>query len=112
QTVSEYTVIEAFGERIGDIKLETIEIAKDDLEKDGISIEDIMLSAPQPAAETQKAIDDRVKATQELERKKTDNLIATEEAERKLIGCERKAAAEGIVEQPLNEEGLIQQRME
>lgn len=112
QTVSDYTVIEAFGERIGDIKLETIEIAKEDLEKDGIIIEDIMLSAPQPDAETQKAIDDRVKATQELERKKTDKLIATEEAERKRIEAEGEAEANRVVQESLSEEVLMQQLIE
>lgn len=112
QTVSEYTVIEAFGERIGDIKLETIDVAKADLENDGIIIEDIMLSAPQPDAETQKAIDDRVKATQELERKKTDKLIATEEAERKRIEAEGEAEANRVIQESLSEEVLMQQLIE
>ncbi len=112
QTISEYTVIQAFGERIGDIKLQTIEVAKADLEKDGIIIEDIMLSAPQPDAETQKAIDDRVKATQELERKKTDKLIATEEAERKRIEAEGEAEANRVIQESLSEEVLMQQLIE
>lgn len=109
QTVSNYTVIETFGERIGDIKLETIEIAKADLEKDGIIIEDIMLSAPQPDDETQAAINDRVKATQELERKKTDKQIATEEAERLKIEATGEAEANRIVEETLTEKVLQQQ---
>lgn len=109
QTVSDYTVIETFGERIGEIKAETIEIAKADLEKDGIIVEDVMLSAPTPDEETQKAIDERVRATQELERKKTDKLIATEEAERKKIEAQGEAEANRIVQESLSEEVLQQQ---
>ena len=71
-----------------------------------------MLSAPQPDAETQKAIDDRVKATQELERKKTDKLIATEEAERKRIEAEGEAEANRIIQESLSEEVLMQQLIE
>lgn len=109
QTVSNYTVIETFGERIGDIKLETIDLALADLEKDGIIVEDIMLSAPQPDEETQAAINDRVKATQELERKKTDKQIATEEAERRKIEAQGEAEANRIVEESLTDKVLQQQ---
>lgn len=112
QTVSDYTVIETFGERIGDIKAETIEIAKADLEKDGIIVEDIMLSAPTPDAETQKSVDERVRATQELERKKTDKQIAVEEAERRKIEAEGEAAANRIIEESLTDKVLQQQLIE
>ena len=111
-TVSDYTVIEAFGERIGDIKLEVIELAKADLDKDGIIIEDIMLAAPEPDTETQAAIDDRVRATQELERKITDIEIAKSEAERKRIEAEGEAEANRIIQESLSEEVLQQQLIE
>lgn len=99
-------------ERVSDIKLETIETAKADLEAHGIIVEDIMLSAPQPDEETQKAIDERVKATQELERKKTDKQIASEEAERRKIEAEGEAQANRIVEESLSEKVLQQQLIE
>lgn len=109
QTVSDYTVIETFGERIGDIKTETVDIAKEDLGRYGIIVEDIMLSAPTPDEETQKSVDERVRATQELERKKTDKLIATEEAERKKIEAEGEAEANRIIQESLSDEVLRQQ---
>lgn len=111
-TISDYTVIEAFGEKIGDIKLETIELAKSELDDVGIIIEDIMLSAPEPDAETQAAIDDRVKATQELERKKTDIEIAESEAERKRIEAEGESEANALIQDSLSEEILQQQMIE
>lgn len=112
QTVSDYTVIETFGERIGDIKTETVDIAKEDLGRYGIIVEDIMLSAPSPDEETQKSVDERVRATQELERKKTDKLIATEEAERKKIEAEGEAEANRIIQESLSDEVLRQQLIE
>lgn len=112
QTVANYTVIEVFGERIGDIKAETIELAKADLAQYGIMIEDVMISAPSPDKETQKAIDNRVQATQELERKKTDKAIAAEEAERRKIEAQGEAEANRIVEESLTDKVLQQQLIE
>lgn len=112
QTVAKYTVIEVFGEKIGDIKAETIELAKNDLAQYGILVEDVMISAPSPDKETQSAIDNRVKATQELERKKTDKAIATEEAERRKIEAQGEAEANKIVEESLSDKVLQQKLIE
>lgn len=112
QTVAKYTVIEVFGESIGDVKNETIELAKEDLARYGIIVEDVMLSAPAPDAETQKAIDNRVAANQELERKKTDKAIAAEEAERKKIEAQGESEANRIVEESLTDKVLQQQLIE
>lgn len=112
QTISKFSVIETLGEETGTIKEETLAYIKEDLGEEGFIVEDIVIIAPQPDEETQKAIDDRVKATQELERKKTDKLIATEEAERKKIEATGEAEANQIVEDSLTEKVLQQQLIE
>ena len=76
QSLSKYTVIEAFGVKAGEIKKDTFENLATRLEKEGFIIEDVALSSPEADGATQQAIDERVKANQELERAKTDYAIA------------------------------------
>lgn len=110
QIVSQYTVIETFGEKTGEIKNGTLERLADDLVQIGIIIEDVIVNPPQPDEETQKAIDERVKATQNLERTKTDKEIAKQEAERKVIEAEGEKKANEIRSQSLTPE-IIQEKL-
>ena len=110
QVVSQYTVIETFGEKTGEIKNGTLERLAADLENIGIIIEDVIVNPPQPDEETQKAIDERVKATQNLERTKTDKEIAKQEAERKVIEAEGEKKANEIRSKSLTPE-IIQEKL-
>lgn len=110
--VSQYTVIETLGEKTGEIKTATLEKAKEDLANSGFVVEDIVINAPQPDAETQAAIDDRVKASQELERAEIDLEKSKKEAERLQVQSQGEADANKIIEESLTDKVLQQQLIE
>lgn len=112
QSVSKYSVIDAFGVKTGQIKKDTLDSLNDNLEKQGFVIEDIALSSPKADKNTQKAIDERVKANQELERTKVDKQIAEENAQKKEIEAKGEKKANEIREESLSDEILQQQLIE
>ena len=112
QSVSKYSVIDAFGVKTSEIKKSTLDKLEENLKGQGFIVEDIALSSPNADNNTKKAIDSRVKANQELERKKVDKQIAKEEAERKEIEAKGTKKANEIVEQSLSDELLQKQLIE
>lgn len=101
QGISKFTVIDTYGEKSTDAKVKVQEIFSKDVGELGFVIQDVTVGVPQPDEKTQEAIDLRVKASQELERKNTEVQIAEKEAERKRVEAEgiaqaRIAEAEGI----------------
>lgn len=112
QSVSKYSVIDAFGVKTSEIKKSTLDKLEENLKGQGFIVEDIALSSPKADKNTQKAIDSRVKANQELERKKVDKQIAKEEAERKEIEAKGTKKANEIVEESLSDELLQKQLIE
>ncbi len=112
QSVSKYSVIDAFGVKTGQIKKDTLDSLNDNLEKQGFVIEDIALSSPKADKNTQKAIDERVKANQELERTKVDKEIAKENAKKKEVEAKGEKKANDIRSKSLTDEVLQQQLIE
>ena len=112
QSVSKYSVIDAFGVKTSEIKKSTLDKLEENLKGQGFIVEDIALSSPKADKNTQKAIDRRVKANQELERKQVDKQIAKEEAERKEIEAKGTKKANEIVEESLTDELLQKQLIE
>lgn len=112
QAVSKYSVIDAFGVKTGEIKKDTLDSLNDNLEKQGFVIEDIALSSPKADKNTQKAIDERVKANQELERTKVDKQIAEENAKKKEVEAKGEKKANEIRSKSLTDEVLQQQLIE
>lgn len=112
QAVSKYSVIDAFGVKTGEIKKDTLDSLNDNLEKQGFVIEDIALSSPKADNNTQKAIDERVKANQELERTKVDKQIAEENAKKKEVEAKGEKKANDIRSESLTDEVLQQQLIE
>jgi len=110
QAVSKYSVIDAFGVKTGEIKKSTLEKLEKNLKGQGFIIEDIALSSPKADKNTQKAIDSRVKANQQLEKAKTDKKIAKQEAERKEIEAKGTKKANEIVSSSLDD-NLIKKQM-
>lgn len=94
QGISNFTVIDTYGEKSRDAKVEVQEYFSDDVKKLGFLIQDVTVGVPKPDKKTQEAIDLRVKASQELERKNTEVEIAKKEAERKRVEAEGKAQAQ------------------
>ncbi|ASR76879.1 hypothetical protein SAM1_00070 [Staphylococcus phage SAM1] len=112
QAISKYSVIDAFGVKTGEIKQDTLNKLNDNLEKQGFIIDDIALSSPTADKNTQKAIDERVKANQELERTKVDKQIAEENAKKKEIEAKGEKKANDIRSESLTEEVLQKQLIE
>lgn len=112
QAVSKYSVIDAFGVKTGEIKKDTLERLNENLEKQGFVIEDIALSSPKADKNTQKAIDERVKANQELERTKVDREIAEQNAKKKEVEAKGEKKANEIRESSLSDKILQQQLIE
>lgn len=93
--ISQYTVLELYGEKSGEAQAKIKSVFHENVGKLGFIIDDLTLGAPKPDAATQQAIDSRVSASQELDRKKTELEIAKAEAERK------RAEAQGIADSEL-----------
>lgn len=110
RAVAKYSVIETFGVKTSEIKNDTLSKLNDNLLKQGFIIEDIAISSPKADKSTQNAIDERVKANQELERAKTDLAIAEQNAKRKKVEAEGQAKANEILNKSLTP-NLLQQKM-
>ncbi|MDT0700331.1 prohibitin family protein [Staphylococcus chromogenes] len=112
QSVAGYSVIETFGVKAGDIKKDTIETLQKRLGKEGFIVEDIAISSPEADGATQSAIDERVKANQELERAKTDKKIAEANAEKRRIEAEGEAKANKILNDSLTSQLIEKQKID
>lgn len=112
QSMSKYSVIDAFGVKTGEIKQDTLDKLIENLQPQGFVIEDIAISSPKADKETQKAIDGRVKANQELERKRIDKEIAKEESERREIEAHGIKKANDIMNESLSSELLTKELIE
>lgn len=110
QVISKYSVIDIYGEKSSKAQAEIQTKFADDVEDLGFMIEGLTLGVPKADAKTQEAIDARVEASQELERKKTELEIAKAEAERLREEAEGIAEANKIITESLTPE-LIQQQM-
>lgn len=110
QAVAKYSVIETFGVKTSEIKKDTIDKLQNNLTDQGFIIEDIAISSPVADKATQDAIDERVKANQELERAKTDRAIAEQNAKRKEIEAQGQAKANDILDKSLTDR-VIQKQM-
>lgn len=108
QTISKYTVLQTFGDKTSDIKKDTFELARNDLAKYGFVLEDIVIGTPAVDEATSKAINERVKATQELERSKTDLEIAKAKAEKSKVEAQAEADANRIVNESLTDNVIKQ----
>ncbi len=112
QAISKYSVIDAFGVKTGEIKQDTLDKLNKNLQKQGFIIDDIALSSPKADKNTQKAIDERVKANQELERTKVDKQIAEQNAKKKEVEAKGEKKANDIRSESLTDEVLQQQLIE
>ncbi|TDM04407.1 prohibitin family protein [Macrococcus carouselicus] len=110
QSVAKYSVIETFGVKTSEIKKATLEELQNKLTDQGFIIEDIAISSPKADAATQAAIDERVKANQELERAKTDRAIAEQNAAKKKIEAKGQAEANDILDKSLTDK-IIRKQM-
>lgn len=101
KSISKYTVIDIYGEKSSDAAADIQKIFSENIAELGFNVSDLTLGVPTPDAKTQEAIDQRVQASQELERKNTELDIAKKEAARKL--AESKGIADSQIEEARGE---------
>nr|WP_235832953.1 prohibitin family protein [Gottfriedia acidiceleris] len=113
--VSKYTVLQLYGEKSSNASADIETIYKDDVKVLGFFVENLTLGTPKPDAKTQDAIDARVQAAQENDRKKIELETAKIEAEKKkveakadadsqLIRAQGQAKANQVIQQTLTNE--------
>lgn len=112
QVVSQYSVIDIYGEKSSEAQAKIQEIFAEDVEKLGFIIEGLTLGVPRADKSTQEAIDARVKASQELEQKNTEIEKAKKEKERLLIEAEGIADYNKIISESLTPELIDKQAIE
>lgn len=110
QVISKYSVIDIYGEKSSVAQAEIQELFAKDVEKLGFMIEGLTLGVPKADKATQTAIDERVKASQELEKKNTEIETARKEAERLKIEAKGIAEYNKTISESLTDR-MIQQQM-
>ncbi|MFD0587639.1 prohibitin family protein [Paenibacillus sp. GCM10027627] len=116
--ISKFTVIDVYGEKSSDAANDVQSRFSEDVKSLGFIVSNVTVGVPKPDAKTQEAIDKRVEAAQELERKTTELEIAKKEADRKrvesqgiadskLIEAQGQAKANEVLRQSLTKE-LVQ----
>ncbi|PLT33449.1 prohibitin family protein [Bacillus sp. V5-8f] len=85
KAIAKYSVIDTYGEKSSEAAVDVQKIFADDILELGFAVDNLTLGVPKPDKATQAAIDKRVEAAQELERKQIELKIAKAEAEKKQI---------------------------
>lgn len=122
KAVSQYDILGVYGEDSSKAALEIQQIFSEDVQDLGFMISDATLGAPKPDEKTQAAIDSRIQASQETEKKKIElenekieaekkKVIADGEAQKKLIEAKADAEANKIVSESITPEVLEQMEM-
>lgn len=91
--VAKYTVIDVYGQKSAEVGVSVQDKYADDVKPLGFQVTNITVGVPQPDAATQQSIDERIVASQNLEKKTIEKQIATQEAERLAIEAQGKADA-------------------
>ncbi len=112
QVIAQYSVIDIYGEKSSEASLAIQTAFAKDVEELGFIVEGLTLGVPQADQKTQEAIDARITASQELERKKTELEIAEAEAERLRVEAEGIKEANRIISESLTDEILEQKAIE
>ena len=113
--ISQYSVLDIYGTKASEASAKVTERMAEGVESLGFIISDVTLGTPEVDAETQAAIDARVKAAQENELKKQElenekieaekkKVIAEGEAEKKLIEAKAEAEANRIISESVTDQ--------
>ncbi|MBD3107365.1 prohibitin family protein [Bacillus sp. AGMB 02131] len=104
KAISKFSVIDTYGERSSEAAVEVQNIFSEDIKDLGFIVENLTLGVPQPDESTQAAIDKRVEASQELERKQIELQIAEAEAQKKKIEAQAISEYNEIIKQSISQE--------
>nr|WP_261134141.1 prohibitin family protein [Bacillus sp. Marseille-Q3570] len=104
KAIANFSVIDTYGQKSSAAGMEVQKVFSEDVGDLGFIIDDLTIGVPKPDDSTQEAIDARVKASQELERKQTELKIAEAEAEKKKIEAEATAEYNNIINESMTPE--------
>ncbi len=104
KAIANYSVIDTYGQKSSAAGMDLQKVFSEDVGDLGFIIDDLTIGVPKPDEATQEAIDARVKASQELERKQTELKIAEAEAEKKRIEAEATADYNEIINESMTSE--------
>ncbi|WP_050614890.1 prohibitin family protein [Bacillus testis] len=104
KAISKYSVIDTYGEKSSDAAVDVKNVFMDDIGKLGFQVDNMTLGVPKPDESTQAAINKRVEAAQELERKQIELKIAKAEAEKKTIEAKGIADYNEIIKKSISKE--------
>lgn len=104
KAISKYSVIDTYGEKSSEAAMDVQQIFSEDIKEIGFIVENLTLGVPQPDESTQAAIDKRVEAAQELERKQIELQIAEAEAQKKKIEAQAISEYNEIIKQSISPE--------
>ncbi|MCM3109896.1 prohibitin family protein [Lederbergia lenta] len=121
--VSDYSVLDIYGTKTTEASAKITEKVADESKDLGFIITNVVLGTPELDKETEKAIDARVQAAQELElkRQQVENekleaekkkIIAEGEAQKKVIAAEAEQKANQLIEKSITPELLKKMEME
>ncbi len=104
KAIAKYSVIDTYGEKSSEAAVSVQSLFSEDIGDLGFTVDNLTLGVPKPDASTQAAIDKRVEAAQELERKQIELKIAEAEAEKKKIEAQGIADYNQIIKQSISPE--------
>ncbi|WP_425415019.1 prohibitin family protein [Pseudobacillus wudalianchiensis] len=104
KAIAKYSVIDTYGEKSSEAASKVQDLFSDDVGRLGFTVDNLTLGVPKPDKSTQAAIDKRVEAAQELERKQIELKIAQAEAEKKKIEAEGIAKYNEIIKKSISKE--------
>ena len=110
--IATYSVIDTYGEKSSEAAVSVQKIFSEDVAQLGFVVDNLILGVPKPDESTQAAIDKRVEAAQELERKQIELNIAKAEAEKQRIEAEGIAAYNEIIKKSISQEVIQKQWIE
>lgn len=102
--IATYSVIDTYGEKSSEAAVKVQQLFAEDIGDLGFTVDNLTLGVPKPDKSTQAAIDKRVEAAQELERKQIELKIAKAEAEKLRIEAEGQAKYNEIIKKSISKE--------
>jgi regulator of protease activity HflC (stomatin/prohibitin superfamily) len=102
--IAKYSVIDTYGEKSSEAAVGVQNLFSDDIKELGFIVDNLTLGVPKPDKSTQAAINKRVEAAQELERKQIELKIAEAEAQKKKIEAQGISDYNKIIKESISSE--------
>ncbi|MCP3761298.1 prohibitin family protein [Domibacillus sp. A3M-37] len=110
--IAKYSVIDTYGEKSSEAAVNVQTLFSEDIKDLGFVVDNMTLGVPKPDESTQAAINKRVEAAQELERKQIELKIAEAEAQKKKIEAQGIADYNQIIKESISPEVIQKEWIE